>query len=116
MACAVQRSDNVALRERWVFTLNICVVLVFVFIFCFFFFQAEDGIRDVAVTGVQTCALPIFFAMHGFRVFAPNYRLAPENPFPAAVEDAAAVYRGLLSGERSQQGIVVAGEDRKSVV
>src|SRR2546422_5754462 len=28
--------------------------------FVFFFFQAEDGIRDVAVTGVQTCALPIF--------------------------------------------------------
>src|SRR2546422_3733853 len=27
--------------------------------FLFFFFQAEDGIRDVAVTGVQTCALPI---------------------------------------------------------
>src|SRR5256884_7035794 len=27
--------------------------------FVFFFFQAEDGIRDVAVTGVQTCALPI---------------------------------------------------------
>src|SRR2546429_2032564 len=29
----------------------------------FFFFQAEDGIRDVAVTGVQTCALPIFAAL-----------------------------------------------------
>src|SRR5256885_13133054 len=28
----------------------------------FFFFQAEDGIRDYKVTGVQTCALPIFFA------------------------------------------------------
>src|SRR5256885_12849864 len=27
----------------------------------FFFFQAEDGIRDYKVTGVQTCALPIFF-------------------------------------------------------
>src|SRR5256885_6824644 len=26
----------------------------------FFFFQAEDGIRDYKVTGVQTCALPIF--------------------------------------------------------
>src|SRR2546429_1650025 len=26
----------------------------------FFFFQAEDGMRDVAVTGVQTCALPIY--------------------------------------------------------
>src|SRR2546422_5624055 len=31
-------------------------MLLFVFVF---FFQAEDGIRDVAVTGVQTCALPI---------------------------------------------------------
>src|SRR5438034_6062455 len=28
--------------------------------FSFFFFQAEDGIRDHCVTGVQTCALPIF--------------------------------------------------------
>src|SRR5437773_8906259 len=30
-----------------------------VFFFFFFFFQAEDGIRDRDVTGVQTCALPI---------------------------------------------------------
>src|SRR5207302_2619705 len=30
---------------------------------CFFFFQAEDGIRDFHVTGVQTCALPIFCVM-----------------------------------------------------
>src|SRR2546430_3684924 len=30
--------------------------------FYFFFFQAEDGIRDLTVTGVQTCALPIFLA------------------------------------------------------
>src|SRR5437870_10885154 len=28
-------------------------------VFCVFFFQAEDGIRDGHVTGVQTCALPI---------------------------------------------------------
>src|SRR2546430_4428945 len=28
--------------------------------FLFFFFQAEDGIRDLTVTGVQTCALPIW--------------------------------------------------------
>src|SRR5207302_7525317 len=34
------------------------VYLLFVFCF-FFFFQAEDGIRDFHVTGVQTCALPI---------------------------------------------------------
>src|SRR2546430_13230229 len=30
----------------------------------FFFFQAEDGIRDLTVTGVQTCALPIFWNGH----------------------------------------------------
>src|SRR5687768_17679970 len=35
--------------------------VLFFFFFFFFFFQAEDGIRDVAVTGVQTCALPILF-------------------------------------------------------
>src|SRR5690554_7905451 len=34
------------------------IVLMFLFFF-FFFFQAEDGIRDADVTGVQTCALPI---------------------------------------------------------
>src|SRR5438445_8293530 len=33
----------------------------FLFYFFFFFFQAEDGIRDIGVTGVQTCALPICF-------------------------------------------------------
>src|SRR5438093_10115310 len=32
---------------------------VFCLFFFFFFFQAEDGIRDWSVTGVQTCALPI---------------------------------------------------------
>src|SRR5256885_2864831 len=30
-------------------------------VLCVFFFQAEDGIRDYKVTGVQTCALPIYF-------------------------------------------------------
>src|SRR5256885_2403066 len=35
--------------------------------FCvfFFFFQAEDGIRDYKVTGVQTCALPIYAQLRG---------------------------------------------------
>src|SRR2546430_12222112 len=33
----------------------------------FFFFQAEDGIRDLTVTGVQTCALPIFAACVALR-------------------------------------------------
>src|SRR5438067_6471564 len=38
-----------------------CFLSSFCLLFCvFFFFQAEDGIRDRNVTGVQTCALPIF--------------------------------------------------------
>ena len=46
----------------------VCVMsdyIFFFFCFCFFlfFFQAEDGIRDIGVTGVQTCALPILAAI-----------------------------------------------------
>src|SRR5690606_39437394 len=40
---------------------------------CFFFFQAEDGIRDFHVTGVQTCALPICFAITQFFYRADSY-------------------------------------------
>src|SRR3712207_7228904 len=36
--------------------------MLWVYCVLFFFFQAEDGIRDIGVTGVQTCALPIFQA------------------------------------------------------
>src|SRR6266545_3098782 len=39
----------------------LCSIIVF-----FFFFQAEDGIRDKLVTGVQTCALPISLAGRGW--------------------------------------------------
>src|SRR5690606_40380494 len=48
----------------------------------FFFFQAEDGIRDFHVTGVQTCALPIC-------------QLLPDSPVAAQVR------RFLLSAEES---------------
>src|SRR5699024_11230812 len=37
--------------------------LIVFFVLVFFFFQAEDGIRDRNVTGVQTCALPIYQAL-----------------------------------------------------
>src|SRR5437879_9154094 len=33
--------------------------MLYMLLVCCFFFQAEDGIRDTSVTGVQTCALPI---------------------------------------------------------
>src|SRR5688572_19014659 len=41
----------------YIFFILFCFFLFFLFFF--FFFQAEDGIRDLTVTGVQTCALPI---------------------------------------------------------
>src|SRR5207253_8049471 len=40
----------------------------YAFVFFFFFFQAEDGIRDGHVTGVQTCALPISFVESGINM------------------------------------------------
>src|SRR5256886_12604692 len=43
----------------------------------FFFFQAEDGMRDLTVTGVQTCALPIF-------LFAVDLLAVDERAVPAA--------------------------------
>ena len=47
----------------------------------FFFFQAEDGIRDYKVTGVQTCALPIWSG----EVFVLGQPLSPKGKLPAAV-------------------------------
>src|SRR5216684_7292969 len=60
----------------------------------FFFFQAEDGIRDVAVTGVQTCALPIsLLALNG-----REYELDPEI---TAIADPNGVQSlgGVIGGE-----------------
>src|SRR3712207_7533550 len=42
--------------KRWLYD---CFAGLSILLFIFFFFQAEDGIRDIGVTGVQTCALPI---------------------------------------------------------
>src|SRR5438876_8556620 len=52
-------------------------IIIFIF-YIFFFFQAEDGIRDGRVTGVQTCALPIW--SRSARDAAGQYRRAPLPP------------------------------------
>src|SRR6266487_4104124 len=75
----------------------ICAVFFFFDIVCvvscfFFFFQAEDGIRDGRVTGVQTCALPISVARGGRTLFERAYTWAedgypmsqPSSPFRLA--------------------------------
>src|SRR5690606_40092172 len=50
-----------------VLTFSSCSSYVFMFYVLFFFFQAEDGIRDFHVTGVQTCALPISVVSSSWR-------------------------------------------------
>src|SRR6266436_816467 len=52
-----------------------------------FFFQAEDGIRDVAVTGVQTCALPISAFRRLVELRARQARPAGTNRLPARAGD-----------------------------
>jgi len=46
----------------------------------------------------------------GLRTLLPEYRLAPEYPFPAALEDVLAVYRQLLAGGVAPQRLVLGGE------
>src|SRR5256886_8404662 len=83
------------------------VVSVSVDLVFFFFFQAEDGIRDLTVTGVQTCALPILdtinenlrnqsryrqWRVHGrIQGAAPLYNDVAISPFERVVISAAAL-------------------------
>src|SRR2546427_6586414 len=86
----------------------------------FFFFQAEDGIRDLTVTGVQTCALPISQAE--VTVAKAEARLAVlqkqyvslERRLELATRDALAAFMAQLS--TSARLAEAQKTDRKSVV
>src|SRR2546427_7437878 len=58
----------------------------------FFFFQAEDGIRDLTVTGVQTCALPIYEV----GPVGPEVRVSVGRHFGAYWPYLIALFAGLL--------------------
>src|SRR2546425_7056574 len=77
-------------------------------LFFFFFFQAEDGIRDKLVTGVQTCALPISRCVRTSEVKllppAPTlpvnlHRLNPHRPLATSKRTTA---RGAVVRERGR--------------
>src|SRR2546421_7821942 len=70
----------------------------------FFFFQAEDGIRDLIVTGVQTCALPIFHqrarvlaAMTRMHAITPEERAEAERTPLEAPGDASTERQATVS-------------------
>src|SRR2546430_5087117 len=83
-----------------------------------FFFQAEDGIRDLTVTGVQTCALPISPAAHR-RQFPGRAHTTPETP-PSAIASAGRdTSPGELvapAGHFPERRCPQSAADRKSVV
>src|SRR5437764_10613448 len=71
----------------------------FLCFFFFFFFQAEDGIRDTSVTGVQTCALPISTRTPGGAALSRT----PANSVLPLLSMAARTYLGV-SGSRIRDG------------
>src|SRR5256885_14339714 len=71
----------------------------------FFFFQAEDGIRDYKVTGVQTCALPI--TIYGAaEIFAKAVAEATDNKFQIQVFAAGEIVPGLQAADAVTSGTV----------
>src|SRR5438067_13614218 len=63
------------------------IFYVFLYLFFFFFFfQAEDGIRDRNVTGVQTCALPIYSVRAKAKEVRPKMILCGYSAYPRTID------------------------------
>src|SRR2546427_1311929 len=126
--CVVLASWLLATRESdcvrvWVCSVYLTVVAVHIFgmvVLCvlfFFFFQAEDGIRYLTVTGVQTCALPIYQR----RLSSPPASALPDRYADAVTTSSSAPSRaGEWDSHQRTSRISwlgsASGSDRKSVV
>src|SRR5215203_1000174 len=84
--------------------------MITVDIIFFFFFQAEDGIRDIGVTGVQTCALPIWLAATLTAARDPNHPLRVANHVAVDV-----VVRARIAVEASRRRADVAAAARAAL-
>src|SRR2546429_3732230 len=92
----------------WYIFIRLLFLIYYLSIFFFFFFQAEDGIRDVAVTGVQTCALPISGPDRGicrclsFRVRGLSRKFARQSPGPGGnLRASAGLYFSIAASARN---------------
>src|SRR5256886_12786163 len=84
----------------------------------FFFFQAEDGIRDLTVTGVQTCALPIYLLACFDAAISAQAAYVVELDLQGDEKPQAAVAIGVDAVKSTEELLVrrLGPLDRKSVV
>src|SRR2546426_9030111 len=81
--------------------------------YVYFFFQAEDGIRDYKVTGVQTCALPIF-RVSGRCALVLHRAEVTEGGMPAAtVVEGFDVVEDRIAGLAATDVVVSRSEERR---
>src|SRR2546430_4306246 len=83
-------------------------------LFVFFFFQAEDGIRDLTVTGVQTCALPIWPMDSEIFIESNVIMRNPNHKFSMLI--GLVILSSIVSISGQQPANSESGKDRKSVV
>src|SRR5256885_5568723 len=103
---------------RQILAIALVSMLFLSYIGVFFFFQAEDGIRDYKVTGVQTCALPIFQRLLPVEDQPDRLRFAGHCKYPGWLQSMLYLIQSWLY--LSKQCLVIyvllSISDRKSVV